>query len=179
MLNGLKSQEKYDKSTTSLRALFRVLCCYVNAAAGFLNKTVADAGPWVWPMNIHFTFLMCCKSTCSGVGAKKVPHNVILRRILVRFLCAFWDAIKGEVLRAKFLELRNGFCGRKTPKDIIWSSSTALISCWAHFLHTVFDNFTSPTFSMVSFNYIHIPQHKKHKIKLGDLFRLLIVNCSL
>ncbi len=60
-------------------------------------------------------FLTCCKSTDSGVGAIKVPQNVVLRTITVQGSCGT-NAIRQEVLRAKFLELCNGSHGPKTPE---------------------------------------------------------------
>ncbi len=53
---------------------------------------------------LHCSSLMCCESTNSGVGAEKVPQNVVLRAIIVHDSCGS-DAIKGEVLRIKFLDL--------------------------------------------------------------------------
>ncbi len=48
-------------------------------------------------------FLMSCESAYSGVEVKKIPQNVLLRTVIVHSFCGV-DAIKWEVLRAKFLE---------------------------------------------------------------------------
>ncbi len=40
----------------------------------------------------------------SGVGAKIVPHNIVLRTIIVHSSCGV-DAVKRELLRTEFLEL--------------------------------------------------------------------------
>ncbi len=91
--------------------MFRIV--FVNTAVWILRQQLLALTPEFNDKHslTSLQLLMCCDSTYSGVGAKKVPQNVAQKTVIVHSSCGA-DAIKLEGHRTTkcFLRSENTFC---------------------------------------------------------------------
>ncbi len=106
--NAIKSERRYnDKTTTtSLRALVRVLCHLVNADVGFLKMAVASTGSGVRPISIRLHHYSTSRAVTVPTLELELQNSSKRRskNYIIHSSCSA-DAIKREVLLTNFLEL--------------------------------------------------------------------------